>query len=582
MNWHNARQRSGSWRYGRTLRFMHDFIPFSSTVILFILILSGILLPILPEKCTSTTTAELFDFSNRYKTSYIAAYGSFKCDVPASEWIDEDYEMRYLSLLRIDILSEYGIHKLSVLNRTGLSANDLKLFYIQNKTELLDAINISISILLNDTLNSVLSGLSWKITQKDITINESSMQIISGKDMFNPPVVVNCYIRLEISADSFGLPEFSTYTPDDILAGILGMGAEIRIPVGLYCLSGHNETIRNYPPAGLIFGDGKRYYAGNPVVWELSNYNGTNSVAEKKTLSIISEDRASYTSAKVSTDVIIRFTNVTFLNTGETELVVNFSAIAGIFRIVVNRTVQAWFSQYFSIKYINSDFIRLLLNSGIISYADLNSVINFVSNTLQAGIKSAFPDITDLKYRLNISHLNDTINVKHLTDQYPISISIEAAFKYLYKPTKSLDHSSWAVRLLQIRRTYVSTIPGPKAMGVEFMGDGIMNYTFTLPPDVIIYNVTANGKRVDTIKRDGSYSFIITFAPKDENKTMMLVFGADIDYPIDPLVPYLLLIMALIVVWIVLYIVARRKIRIDNEEKIILSERGELLEEDED
>jgi chemotaxis protein CheY-P-specific phosphatase CheC len=561
--------------------------PGAVTPVLFILVLlmTGSLTPaIVDHECTGFL-APRPDFTRRGEVC--PTY-----NVSAAEWMDESYEMRYLSLFEIDILSEYGIHKISILNQTGLSADGLRLLYEKNSSAVLEALNKSAGALANATSNRTFSELKWNATTPEISVDETTLMVPPGGDPYNPPVKITGYMRVKVSPDTFDLLKSSEYSPGDIMTGMLSMGAEIRLPMELRCDAGHNQTVTSFPPKGVIFGDGKSYYPGIPLIWKIVNFEGTVDIFAVKTLAIIASDRVSYHSAKVTIDSLFEFTNVSFLTNGDTEFKINVTVAARIYRIAVNQSIQKWYSRYLSFGYINADFLRFLLRIGIVSDSELYGYIGVINDTIQAGIRSAFSGVSGLESCMTITGLHDGINITAMKDSPPVSIYVNASFSYRYKPGGAkaagdmgpggqyAGNTVTGVRLLTIERTFQATLPGPMRAGHNFMGDGMMNYTFRTPPNVIVFNVTADGARITAIKKDETYSFTVTFRSDDKDKNLIVVFGAEVEYEIEPLIPYIILLLTLLAVWLTLFIAGKKRDKaLKNEQKEKL-ERGELFEDE--
>lgn len=76
--------------------------------------------------------------------------------------------------------------------------------------------------------------------------------------------------------------------------------------------------------------------------------------------------------------------------------------------------------------------------------------------------------------------------------------------------------------------------------------------------------------------------FTVSYASSDGNKTIRVLFGAEVDYDIEALIPYIMLVLSLVVIWVVLFVAGRKKQKNEELEKKERLARGELLEDEEE
>ena len=510
------------------------------------------------------------------------AVQSPRYNVTAPEWIDELYNAHYLSVLEIDISFEFDIHKISIMNWTGIGADDVRLLYAQDPGSVITALNQSSAFMSNLSFASTFGPLNGTVSEPAIVVDRASLEIPFGGDRYNPPIAVYGNMKVDILPATFNFINMTNYNPADVISGILRIGAEIKLPLVLFTQAGHNQTVVNHPPTGINFGDGTKYYGGLPVTWNATNWEGDVPEPSPVTLAMKAISPVNYRNAKVSIDALFDFEIVEFYPTGETNFSINLSITTKISRISVNETLQKYYSKYFLLKYLNADFLRFLFRLGFVTEDELKGFVNIFNELLQTGIYGMFPDVSNITTTVEILGLKNKVEVAKMEDAPPLVICLNSTFNYIYKPGKS-DIKATGLKLYTIKRTFAASLPGPLDAGWDFMGEGKLNYTFRMPKNVIIFEVYVGNKPVSSRKgADGKYSFTVTFSGNERNKSLRVVFGADVEYSIEPLIPYIILIFALVVVWAALFASGRRKKREEEEENRERLYRGEPLEDDEE
>lgn len=513
-------------------------------------------------------------------------------NVTASEWIDEHYELRFNSVVDAQILFRFSLHKLTLGNLTGAGADAIRAAYAQDPAAISATLTDVSRAMSNNTISDSFSSFSARISgnESEVALDNASLSIPADLDPYNPPIVVRGYMRVDISLLTFNITVPQKYKPRDILMGILGMGAEIKVPFPMNCPAGHNQTVVSYPPQGVIFGDGAAYYPATPLNWTIANFEGSAAVFEQKTLAMMAQKRAIANGGKVFIGIGVEFDIAEFKATGETVFRTNITGSVALHRVPVNSTVQKWYSEYIFLNYLNSDFLRFLYQLGAITGLQFSAYTAMISQLIRTGIASMFPHVSNLTTSLEITGLDLPFDVSSLSDARPIKISVNAAFTYLYEPTRESSAKSFPPAggrlpqtiLYTLRRTFVATLPGPADSGFNFLGEGWLNYSFVMPRNVIIFNASANGQRLDISKgKDDRYRFSVCLPSNATKKSLHVQFGAEIAYNFETLVPYFILIAVLVALWGWLMLLGRKKRKEAEEEKKHRAASADSSEEEE-
>jgi hypothetical protein len=425
---------SGQWRERKQRRLGFAFIAI-------VFVLSFIIASCNPVYATTTendetkTAAEnsedTADSSDR-NTVHSRA-NSDHDETNASEWLEVKVEILFEQSDWLSIDINYKIHEMMMTEPYGqITADEIRKIYdIEQKTETGEPPIINA---LYQKINEISEIIVNKTTQSATQIFYDPVREISSfigtidEDIYDPPVVINQYIRLKLSElayfTSSEISEYNIQNLNDLIDGSLKMGAKVTTDFTLYAGAGYYMTYiirvekyeswsENYPGQLKIShpNDDNLPKKTDHVKFQFNNLNTLySSVRPIRGVTLLAEE------PNVQLREILRYDLSLDLQDFD-ALVINQSSFI-INSVSIRPSMMRLPSNISGLNFLSTDGIRLFLDNGLIQLSDLESGLASEFSRLEKQLAKVFNTTTNVNFDKywELSTLFNMDPLYHLTD----------------------------------------------------------------------------------------------------------------------------------------------------------------------
>ncbi len=285
---------------------------------------------------------------------------SGKAQEYSTSWVDATFEFRFLNGTHLDLKLKLDVHNMTVYNRI-YGADEIREMYHQGEGAAFRAKIFDYSI---EVLDKVFDNckINLGIPYED----SSTLNIPKDSDLYNPPLTFYIDGNVTLSSNFFGS---DIENIQDFVNGLLDIGARIRYDFSFFAPPLWNISYVFKIPDYLSVKEinrGDISIDGKEVVWKIQNHNGKDGKVRDGYLVIEKVNPTSYFEEESIN------ANITFdMSEIETTLL---EVSLDIKSLDVSNVVS--FPDFVDgIQFLPSDGIRLLIENGLISLDDLQSLL---------------------------------------------------------------------------------------------------------------------------------------------------------------------------------------------------------------
>lgn len=461
----------------------------------------------------------------------------------SNDIIEERDSVTFLRVTTLNISSQFGVFLYN-----GYSPSVIRNLPPQEKDDLVNLLVQNITSMAKDAASTYGGDPAVTVDVNDSTLLPSA----------TGPVIVYAWADLDMRPDYLGFLNGNFpngWTLEDIAYGVLNAGASARFPVTIRAEPGHNMSARVFVGQGFPSDIAVTDEWSNPpgsFEWYIINWNGTSEKLDTSHAVRMHSTKPPPDSGDVRGRFCADIYSIRFVSQGD-ELTLNLSISLSMHIVGVRDSLRNALPQMLSIGYINSDMLRLLY--ALHSSGCLNFSVDYYLQEFHGLIDSELSRIFEKEVNTNMdvdwSSLTRTIRVMNMTSAYPVNVSLAA---YSVKKMLDRDIGFSSFKILSIRRTFTFNIPSLSDY------DATMDYEFKFPKNIRIVNATCPGHTTESMPDNGGRWFVtFRFQRGDMDTQLKITLGADLEYDLAPLIPFLIIIAALIVVWVIVTILVYKK-----------------------
>lgn len=289
--------------------------------------------------------------------SMLPASGVGEDEKDETIWVDATINLNFVNGTHLQVTTLLDVHNMTVYGRI-YGADDIREIYDSEG----GAFRAKIFDYVYDILaNNIFKGCDINLSIPPVA-DPATLNIPSDSDPYNPPVTFIVYGNITLRGDFFNFGEDDV---DNLINGLLNVGAQIRYGINIFAPPGWNTTYIISVPHSISITETNGHLSidGKRVTWELQNWK-------------------SITSSKQSAYVVLIRNNV--LCTPKEEVAIaNISFdLRKIHYAEVNISLDfesLYLSDFLNlpefvsdISFYPADAVRLLCEYGILSWDDVN------------------------------------------------------------------------------------------------------------------------------------------------------------------------------------------------------------------
>jgi hypothetical protein len=358
---------------------------------------------------------------------------------------------------------------------------------------------------------------------------------ISG--MGSDPPINATFIALNETNSSKIKPNLFGDFDAETITGILNAGAKYSFEISA---GEQNYTTKMILPENMIFsGYSEKVKPG--IVEDRNAYSWNSS--ETLSCTLKSSIAKEYNESRALLNVLI---DMHELNIFSMALNVDLNADAQIYRIELSNVDMP---ENLTMKYINSDCLRLLYDKGIIKQSDIDNITDEIKKSLEENLTNAFGGNVSISVYID----NDSLkgyDVDNMGDNRPVKISAEAHISISLEQASSSKSSTQAMSL--------SFLTFPLEFPLSGMEGFNTTYKIILPKGINVIQATDTlGRLEHGTTKDGRTYLTVTLNETEEDMISITIDATGLILNI--MLPFIILSVIMTVAGVVVKLMRRKE-----------------------
>ncbi|MGM0509902.1 MAG: hypothetical protein ACQESD_02080 [Thermoplasmatota archaeon] len=455
----------------------------------------------------------------------------------SGELIHDSFEIDYVNSSYIEIDTIHEIYEYTY-GEEKYNSSELRELYVYQRNEIREALSDDfqryVALLLNSTYG-LDKDSEDAVIESDFYLDENSFQ--EGGD--SDPVVFTGYVSIRLKPSYFSLPKEADM--DEVFYGTMKIGGELKHDFSFPCEPGHLSHYELIPPDDLLFRieDGEETSSFSITI---DNMDGSETLSETSQISLVHEDRNVIHEKNIITNLTIDILELK--RSAEREyIMVDINLTGSFFSAPVPPHISSKLPEDLELRNINSAFLRLMYMNGF--KEDIDSF--FMS--FEKSLKNRFEEVADRP-------IDDVLSIKNIEKGYNTSVmSSETPINFYFNTSFENTITEYETSTESLKTKYL--IEQTVSFRVGSFEYSSVNYTLYVPPGLQMTEARAGQEHLDIhIDNDGRY-YIQDSIPMNEDYKLVLKIGTIVD--IGSLIPFFVAILVLLITWLGLQSVPKRK-----------------------
>ncbi|MDI6917032.1 MAG: hypothetical protein QMC80_04465 [Thermoplasmatales archaeon] len=304
-------------------------------------------------------------------------------------WVEATYRIDFVNMTTMNVSATFCVHEICI-DETNYTADAIRENYTFYPAVGWDIINKTIQNIDNVFNSTIKKAFTNDTLEKceNTTVDETSLvePPVGPASEYHPPINFTKNATITFNMVSFGFEENPQLRLDDVLRGVLKMGAVINKTFELKADAGYKNTfILTVPRDIKIVGDDEDN-SDEKATWTVDNKNASSLEEQPLTaegkLTIESRNKTYIQDEEILTSVTIDMINFDNLHINGT---------VDIKSVNVKKYNISFPEEYIkNLSFVSSDGIRMALENGLVEWADVERQINNITKGAEETLNSTF------------------------------------------------------------------------------------------------------------------------------------------------------------------------------------------------
>jgi len=311
-------------------------------------------------------------------------------ETTVDRWIEVTYKIDFINMTTMNISATFAVHEI-----INLSADDIRTTSgEQPDSEIIKNITVMINETFNDIINTTFRNDTIDKSEPVSVVVSTITGVAPDGDKYQPPINFTKNAIITFNVTSFGFEENPKLELDDVLRGVLKMGAVINKTFDLKADAGYKNTfilifLDDFKPTSMTDEDS----LDTTVTWTVDNLKAaglSDSISISKSFTIESRSPNPTWEESVLTSVTIDMINFDNLRINGTVDIKSAN---------VKKYNLSFPEEYIkNLSFVSSDGIRMALDNGLAEQKDIEREVNNITKDVEKTLSGTFNTTITLNF----------------------------------------------------------------------------------------------------------------------------------------------------------------------------------------